>query len=282
MMKLSCFILLCLCSTIVPVKGQNAVDIIEKMRSAISRVNQSSFELHSKERFGEKYIYKKMKFHMQESPKKVYMKDLDKGVELLYVVGWNNNKGYINPNGFPWINVSLSVYDSKVVAENHHTVDDAGLGFVNTLLRGFESTVERAGKDKKSLYTYKGEVTYDGRPCYKVYIVPPSEFKYVAYTTKRDQNLMQLSRRIVASDFLMKERNKLSYTRTIKKGTTLMVPNAYAKKVVVYIDKKTYMPVVQMLYDEKGLFEKYEYKKISTYPKFCSNEFTTDCSTYGF
>lgn len=273
--------LLCFCS-LTSVKAQNAVDIIDKMSAAIKKMNKSSFVLHSKERFGDKYVYKKMKFHIQESPRKVYMKDLDKGVELLYVNGWNNNKGYINPNGFPWVNVSLSIYDSKVVAENHHTVDDAGFGFVNVLLEGFESTGRKAGKSRSSLYTYKGEVTYEGKTCYKLYLYPPTEFKYVSYTTDRDQNLMQLSRRIVASDFLIKEKNKLSYTRTIKKGTKLTVPSNYAKKVIVYIDKKTYMPIVQMLYDEKGLFEKFEYKKVVAYPKFQSNEFTTDCSTYGF
>ncbi len=33
-----------------------------------------------------------------------------------------------------------------------------------------------------------------------------------------------------------------------------------------------------MLFDEKGLFEKFEYKKLSVKPKFSSTEFTTDCS----
>lgn len=273
--------LLCFCF-LTSITAQNSVDIIDKMYAAIKKMNKSSFELHSKERFGDKYVYKKMKFHIQESPRKVYMKDLDKGVELLYVAGWNNNKGYINPNGFPWVNVSLSIYDSKVVAENHHTVDDAGFGFVNILLDGFESTGKAAGKARSSLYVYKGEVTYEGKACYKLYLYPPTEFKYVSYTTDRDQTLMQLSRRIVASDFLIKEKNKLSYGRTIKKGTRLTVPSNYAKKVIVYIDKKNYMPIVQMLYDEQGLFEKFEYKKVATYPKFQSNEFTTDCSTYGF
>jgi outer membrane lipoprotein-sorting protein len=263
-------------------QAQNPVEIIEKMRSEITKINKSSFELHSKERFGDKYVYKKMKFRMQERPKKVYMKDLDKGVELLYVDGWNKNKGFINPAGFPWINVSLSIYDSKVVADNHHTVSDAGLGFVNKLLNGFEGTVSKAGKTKSSLYNFKGEVTYNGRTCYKLYISPPVEFKYISYTTKEDMKLMKLSRKIVASDFLIKEKNNLSYSRTIKKGTKLQVPTAYAKKVVVYIDAKTYLPVCQMLFDDKGLLEKYEYKKISTYPKFSSSEFTTDCSLYGF
>jgi len=281
-MRLSCLFLAFFIGSILQTSAQDPVQIIDKMRAAISKINQSSFELHSKERFGDEYLSKKMKFRMQERPKKVYMKDMDKGVELLYVDGWNKNKGYINPAGFPWINVSLSVYDSRVVEENHHTVFDAGLGFVNTLLNGFEGTVKKAGKDRKSLYTYKEVVRYNGRSCHKIYITPPVDFKYRTYTVKEDMKLIPLSRKIVASEFLIKEKNNLSYTRTIRKGTQLNVPTAYAKKVIVYIDTKTYLPVVQMLYDDKGLLEKYEYKNISTYPKFGSQEFTTDCEHYGF
>lgn len=262
--------------------GQNAVDIIDKMKAEIKKLNKVSFEMHSKERFGSKYVHKKMQFNIQESPRKVYMKDLDKGVELLYVSGWNNNKGYINPNGFPWVNVSLNIYDSKVVAENHHTVDDAGFGFVNILLAGFERSVEAAGKNRSTLYTYKGGYTYDGQSCYKIEIAPPVAFKYIEYTTTKDMNLMQLSRLIVASDYLIKVKNGLSYTRTIKAGTKLIVPNAYASKVEVYITKDTYMPIYQILYDDQGLFEQFEYKKVVISPSFDSKEFTTECSNYGF
>ncbi|MFK7799604.1 MAG: DUF1571 domain-containing protein [Aureispira sp.] len=263
--------------------AQDPVAIMAKMKAAIKSMNQSTFDLQSKERFGSDYVTKNLHFRVQESPRRVYMKDKDTGVEMLYASGWNNNKAYINPNGFPWVNVSLSIYDSRVVAENHHTVKDAGLGFVSLLLSGFESTVEKAGISIDKLYTYKGEVIFDGRPCHRIYMIPPSGFKYVSYTTDRDQNLVQLSRRIVASDYLMKEKNsKLSYARKIKKGTTLSVPSAYASKVIVYIDKQTYMPVVQMLYDERGLFEKYEYTNINRRPNFGSDEFTTDCSKYGF
>lgn len=263
--------------------AQDPVAIMAKMKAAIKNMNQSTFDLQSKERFGSSYTTKKLQFRVQESPRKVYMKDLDTGVEMLYVPGWNNNKAYINPNGFPWVNVSLNIYDSKVVAENHHTVKDAGLGFVNVLLSGFENTVKSAGKSLEDLYIYKGEVMFNGRPCHRIYMIPPSGFNYVSYTTDRDQNLVQLSRRIVASDYLIKEKNsKVSYGRKIKKGTTLNVPSAYASKVIVYIDKETYMPVVQMLYDERGLFEKYEYTNINTRPNFSSSEFTTDCDKYGF
>lgn len=263
--------------------AQDPAVIMNKMKTAIKNMNQSTFDLKSKERFGSTYKTKNLQFRVQENPRRVYMKDLDTGVEMLYVVGWNNNKAYINPNGFPWINVSLSIYDSKVVAENHHTVKDAGLGFVNVLLSGFESTVKKAGMSIEQLYTYKGEVMFNGRACHRIYIIPPSGFKYISYTTDRDQNLVQLARRIVASDYLIKEKNsKISYGRKIKKGTTLSVPNAYASKVIVYIDKETYMPVVQMLYDERGLFEKYEYKNINRHPHFGSDEFTTNCKKYGF
>jgi outer membrane lipoprotein-sorting protein len=282
-MKLICLtisLLLGVSSTLI---AQDPVAIIAKMKSAIRNMNQSSFDLVSKERFGTKYVTKHLHFRVQENPRSVYMKDKDEGVEMLYVPGWNNNKAYINPNGFPWVNVSLSIYDSKVVAENHHTIKDAGLGFVNVLLSGFENTVKKSGKSIDELYTYKGEVMFDGRPCHRIYMIPPSGFEYISYTTDRDQSLVQLSRRIVASDYLIRERNnRISYGRRIKKGTTLSVPSAYASKVVVYIDKETYMPVVQMLYDERGLFEKYEYTNINRNPNFGSDEFTTDCEDYGF
>lgn len=281
-MKTTGLILTLCLSTGLQLQAQNPVAIMDRMKTAIHNMNQSTFDLYSKERFGDKYIKKHLQFHVQENPRKVYMKDLDEGVEMLYVKGWNNNKAYINPNGFPWVNVSLSIYDSKVVAENHHTIHDAGLGFVNVLLDGFERTVAKAGKDRSTLYSYGGTVEFAGRPCHKIYLTPPKEFEYISYTTDRDQSLVQLSRRIVASDYLIKERNKISYHRTIKKGTTLQVPNAYAKKVIVYIDKETYMPVVQMLYDERGLFEKFEYTNIRRSPNFSNTEFTTECTSYGF
>ena len=262
--------------------AQSAGAIIDQMRSKIKTVNKSSFELHSKERFGSKYVYKKMKFNMQTSPRKVYMKDMDKGVELLYVDGWNNNKAYINPSGFPWINVSLSRYDSKVVAENHHTLDDIGLSFVLELLAGFEKAALDNGKDPKSLYTHQGTVTWNEKSCDKIEINSPIGFKYMTYTTKQDISLMKLSRKIFASDYLMKEKNNLNYVRTIRKGTSLTVPNMYAKRAVVYIEKSTKLPLVQTLYDDKGMLEHFEYKNVNLSPQFHSKEFTDDCPNYGF
>lgn len=263
-------------------KAQDPVVLIDQMRAKIKTINKYSFELHTKERFGTDYITKKLKFVMQESPKKVYMKDMVEGIELLYKPGWNSNKAYINPNGFPWINVSLSIYDSRVIAENHHTINDLGLGFVPTLLDGFENTVKKAGKSRSSLYTYLGEVTWNGKACHKIQMLPPSTFRYVSYTTDRDEKLMELSRRVVASDYLIKEKNGLNYTRTIKKGTKLLVPSAYAKKVIVYIEKSTKLPLVQILYDDKGMFEKFEYKNVNLSPKIDSKEWTSDCPSYGF
>ncbi len=264
------------------VKAQDPVVIIDQMKASIKKIKTYSFELHSRERFGSKFITKKLLFHMQESPKKVYMKDMDKGIELLYVKGWNSNNAYINPNGMPWINVSLSIYDNKVISENHHTINDLGLSFVPVLLEGFEKTIEASGKTRNDIYTYLGETVWNGKACYKIQLVSPTEFKYISYTTDRDQKLMELSRRIVASDYLIKEKNRVNYTRTIKKGTTLTVPSAYAAKVIVYIEKSTKLPLVQTLYDDKGFFEKFEYKNVNLSPNFGSKEWTTDCLDYGF
>ncbi len=76
-------LLLAVSSTIA---AQDPVAIMAKMKSAIHNMKQSSFDLVSKERFGNEYTTKNLQFRVQESPRKVYMKDLDTGVEMLYVV----------------------------------------------------------------------------------------------------------------------------------------------------------------------------------------------------
>jgi outer membrane lipoprotein-sorting protein len=65
-------------------------------------------------------------------------------------------------------------------------------------------------------------------------------------------------------------------------GKTLKVPSSYAKKSVLYIQKDTKIPVYQEMSDDKGLFEKYEYRDVVVNPKFADDEFTTSFSDYRF
>lgn len=262
-------------------QAQDARSIVNKMYVAYSQLKQYSFTMHSKERFGEHYLEKKMKFNINESPLKVYMKDQDSGVELLYVSGWNGNKAFVNPNGFPWMNLSFKINDFNVIKESHHFVTDSGFGMTINLMRTTEQKIKDKGEKFEDYFVYKGEVDWNGMKCYKL-IVQKKDFQYVTHTATKDELLMDLCSRLCVPEYLVAGKNKIPHGGSVKTGKAITVPNAFAKEVVLYVDKVSYMPVVQMVYDEKGLYEQYEFKNLATTPSFHSDEFDSECSCYGF
>ena len=78
------------------------------------------------------------------------------------------------------------------------------------------------------------------------------------------------------------EKNNLGYGAKVNKGTVIKIPNAFAKKVEIYIDKENNLPIYQIVHDEKGVFEKFEFKNLKINPSLSSGEFTPQCASYGF
>jgi hypothetical protein len=42
------------------------------------------------------------------------------------------------------------------------------------------------------------------------------------------------------------------------------------------------MPILEYVYDEKGLLEKFEFRNVKLNPVQETNEWTTQCASYGF
>ena len=68
----------------------------------------------------------------------------------------------------------------------------------------------------------------------------------------------------------------------IKKGDIIKIPNDYSQKMILYIDKKTFFPVLIKVYDEVGLFEQYDYSNIVFNPVFASDDFLKSNKNYNF
>lgn len=258
----------------------NAKYLIDKMLTNIDQVKSLKVNLNSKERFGDKYIETRMFMKVNQYPFKYYMKDYDKGIELLYSDGWNGGKCYINPNGFPWTNVSLAPLSDKVRADQHHTLFEASFRFLGNILRSLLKRVADEKRNYDTYFKYMGEITYNGRQYYQLYLVN-DEFAWVDYTLTQDETPRDLGMRMNLSDHLIEERNGIGHGK-LKAGKTIKIPNTYAKKVVLYLDKNSFLPVIQFVYDDKGLYEKYEYNDLIINPTFAADEFTDTFKDYGF
>ncbi len=259
----------------------SASQIWDQMSAAMQKVNRVSYEMKSKERFHGKYIEKKVRFRLQSNPQKVYGKNLGNGVEFLYVKGWNGNKAYINPNGFPYMNLSLNIYGNRIRNENHHTINHTGFGYMYKLLSSINQRLMRSGKSIASQLEYKGVVNWNGHSCYQIQYYDPN-YKYIPYKVKKTETLHDFCDRMNLLEYAVMEANNMGFGAKIYEGKTIKIPNNVAQKVVVYIDRQSNLPIVQKIYDEKGLFEQYEYSKIVQNFKPQSGEWTTSCGGYGF
>ena len=56
----------------------------------------------------------------------------------------------------------------------------------------------------------------------------------------------------------------------------------YAKKMSLYLDKEYLLPVYVKVYDDKGLYEHFEYVNLKVDPVIKAEEFTKDYKEYDF
>lgn len=216
------------------------------------------------------------------SPRKSYMKmvtDPNKGTEILYVEGERGNKALVNPGKF-LPTLKLSPYSSLLTKDQHHTMMSAGFTFVEKIV---SQGVKKADAEQRfdEAFKYAGDVTWNGRNCYKLIIEDPT-YGYTTYTAKKGENMFTVAAKFLIPEYSMVELNGVKNFEEDLGGKTLKIPTSYAKKTVMYIDKENYFPIFQEVSDDKGIFERYTFYNLVVNPAFKADEFTEDFNGYNF
>jgi hypothetical protein len=68
----------------------------------------------------------------------------------------------------------------------------------------------------------------------------------------------------------------------VKEGDVIKVPNYYSKLTLLLIDKEYLLPVNNKVFDDKGLFETYEYYDMEVNKPIDQQEFTKNFKGYNF
>jgi outer membrane lipoprotein-sorting protein len=262
------------------IKAQDARAVLNDMLKNVSAGKTYEYTMIQNERINGVMHRNKIYTKLNVKPIKVFLDNIEganKGTQVLYVQGQNSDKVLVN---VLW-GVSLSPFNSKIRKDQHHTILDSGFGIlVNTL----KDAVKRADAEKEfnTVFKIEGEVTYDGRKCYKMTINDPT-FTYVNYTIKNGESLYDIAIRENVSEQLIVEKNSsLKGFDSAKDGMKILIPSSYAKKTILYIDKQNLHPIYQEMHDDKGLFEKYEFLGLKVNPKFADNEFDKNFPGYKF
>ncbi len=266
-------ILLCFFSRL---GAQSNEEIFNKMFDAIDNVKTLKYSLYSIERIDDAFSTGHCFVKLNVSPFKVYYKSIEKGVEVLLVDG----DALINPNGFPYVTLHLSPTGKLMRKGQHQTMARLGYTYFGDMLSHSLAKFPDAYKN----YVHRlADTSWDNTPCYKV------EINFTQYTnvpyivTQSGLTASKIATQNFLNDYEVLTLNNISwYEDDLEIGQKLTLPAAYAKHVVLLVSKETNLPLVIRVYDDKGLYEMYQYTNLHVNPTIPDAEFTQDYPGYHF
>lgn len=282
MLKKSWFILL-----VIPllafkdVAETNPRFILERMVKTCYAVKSMKYTQQKTERINGDLKRQRSYIKYQKDPLSLYMRQESpkEGLEVLYVNGKNDNNALINPNGFPWVNVSLSPFGERMREGQHHTVFESGFYYFATIV---EHLTKKYNKQTDGLLTYQGTVTFNNRLCHKIF-VNNKNFEYVSHKVDIRQSLLTIAKHHFICEHMILELNEnIDDYNDVEVGDVIIRPNDYAKTITLLVDVERHIPLKLIVHDDKGLYEQYEFLDVILNPEIDPEEFSKDYEEYGF
>lgn len=275
------FISLCiLIGTFFFAKAQStseAKTIYHEMMSAMAKVKTATFTIDVHERIYGKMFHGTHQVKLQSfKPMKLYLKSVkpNAGAEVIYIEGANDNKALINPNSFPFINLSLSPDNSLLRKHHHYTIRQMGFAHAHSIMRYYELT------EKDRFY---GNLKLNSDANYYILEIDNDEFAMVNYKVAKGENVTTIANRFHINDQMILELNRdISDFNDVAVGQVITIPNSFARRIVFHIDKKSMLPVKQYIYDLKGLYSQAEFKSLRINPTLTEMDFSKENPQYGF
>lgn len=253
--------------------------IIEQMLDSIKNAKTQRYNVKSTERVNGHILFAESKIKINLSPRKIYLFNPAKGIEVLWVQDKNGENAIVRSGSLPLMNFNLDPYGSLMRKDQHHTIFDLGFQYIGMTIA---NTIVKAPKDFDKHFLYAGNILYDNHDCHQVVINYP-EYKYIEYVTTKGETVTSISQKLNTSDFKIRHINDLSsYFGAIKEGKKLLIPTPYANKAILYIDKKSALPLSIKIYDEEGLFESYDFYNVVVNKPYAEDEFSKSYKDYGF
>jgi hypothetical protein len=278
--RFSAFILIVLLS-LQPLQAgrQNTCrQLIAKMVESIKQLKSASYTLQAGERVKGKILRASSKIKLHVNPRQIYFKN-NNGVEVLYNEIIDKEEALVNPNAFPYINLKLDPYRSIMRNNQHHTIFELGFHHIGSII---QNAVKQSETNFDKWFTYMGTISFNGKECHKIYFEYP-DFKYINYTVRKKETVRSIAQKIgVGEHRILQSNSNISYTDYIKEGRVITIPNVYASKTLMYVDKELNLPVYIKAFDDQGFYESYEFYELKVNMNFSSNEFEKSFKDYNF
>ncbi|MFH2144078.1 MAG: DUF1571 domain-containing protein [Bacteroidota bacterium] len=261
--------------------AQEGVEIFNKMIESSKKVNALSFNATVKERFDGKLHLQKAFIKVRHSPFQIYYRQdyPQKGIEILYSQGKNQNKALVKPNQFPWVNMNLDPLNNQLRDKQHQTLFNPGFAY---FVKVMEQSAKKYLNNLEKIIEYKGEAAWNNKDFYKLELVSP-DYKLIKHIVEVGETIDKIAEKYYLNSYKILELNPVVKDyNDIKTGQEIIIPNCHTKKMILWVDKEKYVPMKLEIYDENGIFELYEFYNMKINLNFATDEFSPMFKDYGF
>jgi len=248
------------------------------MYDSIKNVRTVHLRVMSIERIENKFSTAASEIKVQSRPRKVYFRNKDKKLEVLFDSEISKYQAFVKVHKFPYLALNLDPTGNMMRKNQHYTINELGYEFIG------KSIALTISKDKDGInnFIYRGKHVKNGYSCFTLEYENHT-YAYVNYTVLEKETASSVSAKLCVNDYLLRNKNDLlNDFGYLKKGIILKVPTLYCKKAILFIDDKLLLPVAISLFDDAGLFESYEYSNVEINKPFQHDEFTKGFKGYGF
>jgi len=261
-------------------KEVTTASIFTNMFNAIQNVKTLRYNIYAFERVDDKFTKAHSLVKLNVSPFKAYYKDLDRGIEVLWVDGKEDGDAIVNPNGFPYVNLHLSPFGKLMRKGQHQTLLRLGYAYLGDV---FSHSLAKFPDAYKNNVHRLADTVWDNTACYKVDITF-TQCATTPYTvTQEGETVTKIATKNYLNDYEVLTLNNISwYEDELKIGQQLQLPATYAKHVILFIDKTNNLPALIRVYDDKGLYEMYQFYNVEVNSTILDSEFTETYPGYHF
>jgi hypothetical protein len=259
-------------------KELSPAKILGQMYDSIQNIKTLRLKVSAIERAENTFLSAGSELKLQVLPRRLYLFNKVKKLEVLYNQGEHNNKALVKPHVFPYITLVLDPTGNLMRKNQHYTINELGFEFIG---KAIALTVSK-DKDGIKNFSYNGKVIKNGHHCYFLEY-ENKNYGYTEYVVGEKETATSIARKIGVNDYLLRFKNKLlNDFGYLKKGTVLTVPILYCKKATLLIDEKLFLPISIALYDDVGIFENYEFSIIEINKAIKAEEFSRNYKDYNF
>ena len=252
--------------------------LFAQMYDSIRAIKTLRQDVLSLERIENKYAINRSQIKLQTSPRKIYFINPSKKLEILYNEETIPDKAWVKPHVFPYLTMQLDPRGNLMRKNQHYSIMELGYDFIG---RSIALTINK-DKDGLNNFSLKGKTPKNGHNCYLIEYENKA-YGYSDYRVSERETATSIALRLCVNDYLLRQNNNLlNEFGYIKKGTVLHVPTLYCQKAVLFIDDQLFLPVSLSLFDDKGLFESYDYTNIRINEPIEAAEFSKSYKSYNF